>query len=104
MLDSVAKDIRYALRTLAGQRVFSLTVIFSLALGLGANAAIFTVLNAVLFKFLPVQNPQEIVQVKIGRSSGFTSAYRVETAGGSPDTCDGDDMEIPYAALYYFYN
>jgi hypothetical protein len=39
-----------------------------------------------------------------GRSSGITSAYRVETAGGSPDTCSGSEMLIPYAALYYFYS
>src|SRR5215831_89357 len=53
-LESMGKDFRYALRSLRGSPLFTLTVIFSLALGIGANSAIFTLLRASLWRPLPV--------------------------------------------------
>jgi putative ABC transport system permease protein len=60
-LETVFKDLRYALRQFAHNPTFSTVAVLSLALGIGANTAIFSVLNAALLKSLPVRNPQELV-------------------------------------------
>lgn len=64
MLGTVSGDIRYALRTLTRRPVFALTVVMTLALGIGANASIFTVVNGFLFTPLPYAHPEQLVTLK----------------------------------------
>ena len=64
-LETLWKDIRYATRTLAKSPGFAAVVICSLALGIGANTAVFSVMNAVLFHALPYQHPEELATVCI---------------------------------------
>ena len=59
----LTNDLRYALRTLRRSPVFSASVIFTVALAIGANTAIFTVVNAVLLRPLPFEQPGRLVQV-----------------------------------------
>jgi predicted permease len=54
-------DLRLVLRTLARQPAYALTAVFSLALGIGANTAIFSLLDQVLLRSLPVRNPRDLV-------------------------------------------
>ncbi|MEA2540221.1 MAG: hypothetical protein QOH35_1587 [Acidobacteriaceae bacterium] len=62
-LETTVQDIRYALRQLRKTPAFSVTVLLTLALGIGANAAIFTLLNAVLLKNLPVVDPAALYRL-----------------------------------------
>jgi len=56
------RDVRYSARSLCRTPGFTATVILSLALGIGANTAIFSLLNALVFRLLPVIDPQQLVQ------------------------------------------
>jgi predicted permease len=57
------QDLRYALRSFAKNPGFSLAAIFSLALGIGANATIFSIANAVLYRHLPVRDARSLVSL-----------------------------------------
>jgi len=69
-MESMGKDFRYALRSLRGSPLFTLTVILSLALGIGANTAIFTLLHASLWKPLPVDDARQIFHLMRASSEG----------------------------------
>jgi len=62
-LETSIQDVHYALRQLSKTPAFTTTVLLTLALGIGANAAIFTLMNAVLDKNLPVINPAALVRL-----------------------------------------
>ena len=64
-LDRLVRDVRYAFRSLRRSPGFSATVLFTLALGIGANTAIFSVVYAVLLKPLPYTQPEQIYSVEI---------------------------------------
>jgi len=64
-LEQVRQDTRFSIRTLWSSPVFSLTTVLTLALGIGANTAIFSVINAVMLKTLPVRNPEQLIQVNM---------------------------------------
>lgn len=60
-MENLLKDLRYGFRGLLKRKGFALVAVLTLALGIGANTAIFTLVNAVMLKSLPVSNPQELV-------------------------------------------
>jgi predicted permease len=77
-LESTCQDLRYAARTLRLSPGFAAVAIVSLALGIGANTAIFQLLDAVRLRSLPVQNPRELAEVKIAggnRGMGMNQQY-----------------------------
>jgi len=71
--DNFATDLRYSIRALVKSPGFTLTALLSLTLGIGANTAIFTLLNAILLRPLPVQNPHGLVLFGDGRAAGSTN-------------------------------
>ena len=62
-VEELLQDLRYSVRVLRRQPGFTLTVVITLALGIGANTAIFSVVNAVLLRELPLKNPEEVMWV-----------------------------------------
>ena len=82
-LESAVQDLKYALRRLLKSPGFTIAAIATLALGIGANTAIFELLDAVLLQSLPVANPQELAEVRVvdmdkARGS-YSSEYPVVT-------------------------
>jgi predicted permease len=75
-MQTLIQDVRYALRQLRKSPGFTLTVIVTLALGLGANAAVFTLFDQVLLRMLPVERPKELVRFEwTGAFSGSMSSF-----------------------------
>jgi hypothetical protein len=77
-LASIWQDLRFGARLLRLSPIFAVIAILSLALGIGANTAIFQLLDAVRLRSLPVQDPQELVDIRIvdnpyGRTGNFVS-------------------------------
>jgi predicted permease len=66
------QDLRYAIRTLTKSPLFVTIAVLSLALGIGANTAIFTLIDQVLLRLLPVKNPEQLVQLA-GRGQHYGS-------------------------------
>src|SRR5438132_555976 len=79
VIESLWQDLKFGLRLLRFSPVFAGAAILSLALGIGANTAIFQLLDAVRLRTLPVKNPQELAGIGIdhrkGASGHFTSRY-----------------------------
>src|ERR1051325_7600674 len=69
-MDQLFKDIRYGFRGLLKRKGFALVAVLTLALGIGANTAIFTLVNAVMLKSLPVEKPEELVLFSDTTSEG----------------------------------
>ncbi len=76
-MDTLVQDVRLALRTLARNRTTTIVAILCLALGIGANAAIFSVVDAVLLRPLPYESSDRLVRVQEtfndGRGTGAVS-------------------------------
>jgi putative ABC transport system permease protein len=62
-MDSIMRDVKYALRSVAASKKFAAIVVATLALGIGANTAVFGVLNAVVLRPLPYDHPERLVRV-----------------------------------------
>ena len=62
-LESLCRDVRYAARTLRKAPAFTAVAVLTLALGIGANTAIYGVINAVMLRPLPVERPQELISL-----------------------------------------
>jgi len=78
--EGILQDIRYAFRTLQKSPRFAAVAVLIVALGVGANTAIFTVINSVLLKTLPVDHPEQLVLLtnpdEQGRAIGFNDGVR----------------------------
>jgi putative ABC transport system permease protein len=75
-VERVTQDVRYACRTLLRAPGFTAVATLSLALGIGANTAIFQLLDAVGLRSLPVERPHELVEVQIAHPRSRTGGFR----------------------------
>ena len=74
-LESLIQDIGYALRLLRRSPVFTAAVTLSLALGIGANTAIFSLIDAVMWRTLPVKDPEALVLLTHSRGTTFQGGF-----------------------------
>ena len=93
-MNGIGQDVKFAARMLAKAPWFTLVAVLTLALGLGANTAIFAVVNAFILRPLPVDKPGELVAI-------FTSDYSSPTIGSSsfPDYQDFRDRTTVFSGL-----
>lgn len=101
-METVFQNIRFALRQLRKYPGFTAVAVLTLAVGIGANAAIFSLVDQVLLKRLPVPEPDRLVMLKFtGSDTGHTSSY----GGGSdlyfsyPMYCDLRDQNQVFAGM-----
>jgi macrolide transport system ATP-binding/permease protein len=104
-LDELAQDARYALRTMATHRVVTVFAALSLALGIGANTAIYSFMDAVLLRTLPVPDPGSLV-VMNWRAKPFSfatsDAFVLHSISGRTYRANDGSVEariFPYAAV-----
>src|SRR5271165_6112100 len=76
MLSALLQDFRYALRQLRKSPSFTAVAMLILALGIGANTAIYSLLDQVLLRSLPVKDPNQLIMVQfVGSDSGHVSSW-----------------------------
>ncbi len=93
-MTAALQDLRLALRLMARKPLVTAMAIVSLALGIGVNSSIFTVLNAVLFRDLPITAPEEVVEVYTTSSDGF-----LYSTSSVPDYLDYRDQSDVFTGL-----
>src|SRR5688572_29601571 len=80
------KDLRHAVRVLFHAKGWTIVVVLSLALGIGANTALFSVLNGMLLTEVPVRDPDSLVRLRyVGRNDMVTSSSDYGFSGRGPD-------------------
>src|SRR5215510_2594683 len=79
------QDLKYALRAMGQNWRFSAVVVLSLTLGIGANTAIFTLIDAVMLRTLPVRDPQSLLLVGTSSDSRFQRGFTYQQYKGLRD-------------------
>ena len=80
MLQSMMQDVRYGIRQLRQSPGFTAIAVLSLALGIGANTAIFQLIDVIRLKMLPVPNPQELASIDFEKGSSRSGSFSTRSA------------------------
>jgi hypothetical protein len=82
-IEALIQDLRYGVRTLLKKPGFTLIAVITLSLGIGANTAIFSVVNAVLMRPLPYQNPADLVLILSLNKTDGAQRQNISYAGAA---------------------
>jgi predicted permease len=99
MINSTWQDLRFAIRMLRKSKALSTVAVLSLALGIGANTAVFSLVDAVLLRMLPVRNPRELVL--FGWTSGPKEIWRSLDGNLSIDGKTGDRTSTSFPEMAF---
>src|SRR5688500_2530453 len=104
-MEALWQDLKYAVRTLLRSRGFTAVAVISLALGIGANAAIFSLINAVFLSPLPVCDASSVLQVYTIDQATTTTGPNVRRTGISmPNFEDFRDQNDVFSGVAAFAN
>jgi len=95
LLDTLAQDIRYGLRMMWRSPAFTAVAVLSLGLGIGANTAIFSLINVVMLKNLPVKNPEQLVVINWAAKQFPDISHNGSTWGRPPGPFSGSSLSYP---------
>jgi macrolide transport system ATP-binding/permease protein len=100
--EQLAQDIRYGIRAMTGNKLFSVMAILSLALAVGANTAIYSFMDAIMIKAMPVQHPQDLVILNWRASGGKVEVVHHSHGAGYDEPGGGQTSPIyPYPAYEF---
>ena len=96
--EQLAQDIRYGLRAMSANKLFTLMAVLSLALGIGANTAIYSFMDAILIRALPISHPEQLVVLN-WRAKSWPEVAHSQHGDGYQDA-DGSSVSgtFPYPA------
>ena len=92
LIESLLKDVAYAVRVLGKRPGFAAAVVLSLALGIGANTAIFTLIDAALWRMLPVENPEQLFALGWHQGTHEQTGFSYEEYRFLRDNSDAGDL------------
>ena len=95
LVETLAQDVRYGLRMMRRSPAFTVVAVLSLGLGIGANTAIFSLINAVMLKMLPVKNPEQLVVMNWTARQWPDIGHNGTTWGKPPGPFSGSSLSYP---------
>jgi hypothetical protein len=98
-LERLGQDLRYGLRSMRRDKLFALLAVASLALGIGANTAIYSFLNSVLLRPLPVPDPESLVVMKWHAKGYALASHGMSWSTGGSSTDAGNTLSSIFPIL-----
>ncbi len=97
-MEGLWRDLRYAVRTMRQGPIFVLFVVLTLALGIGANTTVFTLINTLILNPLPAANPSELVGIQtVETTSTSKSSAPLPISYAQPERLSSEERRLPFA-------
>src|SRR6516225_3709846 len=99
IVDQLVQDLRYALRTMAANPLFASMAALSLALGIGANTAIYSFMDSILMRSLPVPHAESLVMLNLHSKDHPAVAHSYSGSTFKEQTGGQTSLNLPFASL-----